>query len=73
MNGYVRVSDEKTARWHQIRHQITMNRLREGEERNRVQRAINRPDRCPHCGQPQERRGVFVLEHLALDTLLFKP
>jgi hypothetical protein len=52
MNGYVRISDEKDARWHQIRHGIRMDRLREDAERNRVTRAITKPDRCPHCGHP---------------------
>lgn len=50
MSGYVRISDEKDARWHAIRHQITMDRLREKEERDRVARTIARPHLCPHCG-----------------------
>jgi hypothetical protein len=50
MSGYVRISDEKDARWHEIQHRIRMDHLRELEERSRVLRTIARADRCPRCG-----------------------
>jgi hypothetical protein len=56
MSGYVRISDEKDARWHTIQHRIRMDRLRELEERDRVMRKITRADLCPQCGHPLDPR-----------------
>jgi hypothetical protein len=50
MSRYVRISDEKNARWHEIQHRIRMDQLHELEERTRVLRTIACIDRCPHCG-----------------------
>jgi hypothetical protein len=50
MSRYVRISDEKDARWHAIRHQIAMDRLREREHRDQLARQRSRPDVCPQCG-----------------------
>jgi hypothetical protein len=50
MSGYVRISDEKDARWHAIQHRIRLDRLHELEERDRIRRKLAKPDSCPHCG-----------------------
>jgi hypothetical protein len=50
MQRYVRISDEKTARWNEIWHRNRMNELREIEERDHIARKLRQPDRCPHCG-----------------------
>jgi hypothetical protein len=57
MSTYVRISDEKDARWYEIRNRIRMDhlrhdaeRLRIDEERDRVRRIMARADRCPRCG-----------------------
>jgi hypothetical protein len=57
MSEYVRVSDEKNARWHAMRHKINMGRLLEAEERARVARTIAQPDTCPHCGHALNPRS----------------
>jgi hypothetical protein len=48
--SYVRVSDEKDARWSEIQHRNRMNRLREEAEKIRIARMLKTIDRCPHCG-----------------------
>ena len=58
MSGYVRISDEKDARWHAIRHQIAMDRFREKEERDRIVRKIARPNICPHCGHALNSQSI---------------
>jgi len=57
MKSYTRISDEKDARWHAIRHRIQMDRLRLdterlriAEERNRVAKSTAHPSVCSHCG-----------------------
>ena len=57
MNTYIRISDEKDARWQAIRHRINMDRLRESadrlhetKDRETLARQRARPDYCPHCG-----------------------
>jgi hypothetical protein len=48
---------------HEKHHQFLMDHLRYIEERDRVLRTINRPDRCPHCGHSlngEHPQGTFA-------------